>query len=530
MGLKTQRGGLHVQLATYARYTTPMSMSKVLSSDSSEHSTPLSSNKERPVGTSNLNDAPLMRSLSVLDNVENNEQLSARQPPSPIVSRGLISYSMSCFLRNVSCKKSQRVQLSGQAATASTSSSTYTRRPSLTFQRQRQDQDQEKQQSRRPPSPESLARHGIKVRDFAYESNLPMIPSIPRVRQLVAARPLKRTKRYFEQPSDVFTVDTPSQSQSVAARSFQASSPSLGLDQPESANRSQSKPLDRKSTEPVIFPEREARRPYRDVGYADLSQIPSGSQAAQRSLHYPLTPTRSTAIDRISAFSPVSLPFPFPPTRRLTTLGGSQESESSTDTPLVTPNGSLTWPTITSDATASQLDRNNSSQAPVLVHDTTITYSQLGFPSPFSQAPDSYSGAGTADADALGSPRPTEVASSPPQPPLDEDDADDNYNARTSSSPSRSPTRLSHAAQPLSSSPLKSSTASGPRYFLRKHGSPRQDHVSTPSPHRRRRSSMKAPAPYPVRVPPAVRQAAHAAASGSSGRSPRAKPLRKTAL
>jgi len=511
----------------------PMSMSKVPSSDSSEHSTPLSSNQERPVRTSNfLNDAPLMRSLSVLDDIENNEQLSARQPPSPTVSRGLISYSMSCFLRDVSCKKSQRGQPSGQAATPSTSSSTYTRRPSLPFQWQRQGQDQEKQQSRRTPSPESLARHGIKVRDFAYESNLPMIPSIPRVRQLVTARPLKRTKRYFEQPSDVLTVDTPSQSQSVAAGSFQASSPSLVLDQRESADRFQSNSLERKSTEPVIFPERESGRPYRDVGYADFSQIPSGSQAAQTNLRHTLTPATPTAVDRISAFSPVSLPFPFPPTRRLTTLGGSQESESSTDTPLVTPNGSLTWPTITSDLTASQLDHNNSSQAPVLVHNTTAAYSQLGFPPPISQAPDSYSGAGTADAHALGSPRPTEAASSPPQPPLDEDAADDNHNARTSSSPSPSPTRLSHAARPPTSLglPPKSSTASGPRYFLRKHGSPRQDYVSAPSPHRRRRSSVKAPAPYPVRVPPATRQAAHAAASGSSGRSPRAKPLRKTAL
>jgi hypothetical protein len=506
----------------------PMSMSTVLSSDSSEHSTP-------PVRTSNLlNDAPLMRSLSVLDDIDNNGRLSARQPPSPTVSRGLISYSMSCFLRDVSCKKSQRGQPSVQAATASTSSSEYTRRPSLPFQWQRQGQNQEKQQSRGPPSPESLAHHGIKVRDFAYESNLPMIPSIPRVRQLVTARPLKRTKRYFEQPSDVFTVDTPPQSQSVAARSLQASSPSLLLDQRESADQSQSNPLERKSTEPVIFPERESARPYRDVGYADLSQIPSGSQDAQTNLRDTLTPATPTAVDRISAFSPVSLPFPFPPTRRLTTSGGSQESESSTDTPLDTPNGSLTWPTITSDLTASQLDHNNSSQAPALVHGTTAAYSQLGFPSPISQAPDSYSGAGVADAYALGSPRPTEVDSSPPRPPLDEDAADDEHNARTSlsPSPSPSPTRLSHAARPLTGLvlPPKGSTASGPRYFLRKHGSPRQDYASPSSPHRRRRSSIKAPAPYPVRVQPATRQAAHAAASGSSGRSPRAKPLRKTTL
>ena len=115
MGLRISKkgAGLHVQFesATYARYTMSMSMSKVHSSGSSEHSTPLSSNKERPVGNSNLNvqDAQLMRSLSVLDNIDNNEQLSARQPPSPTVSRGLISYSMSSFLRICVVVKSRNV-------------------------------------------------------------------------------------------------------------------------------------------------------------------------------------------------------------------------------------------------------------------------------------------------------------------------------------------------------------------------------------------------------------------------------------
>jgi hypothetical protein len=77
-----------------------MSMSKVLSTGSTEHSSPLSNNKERR-GT---NHAPLMRSLSLPDNVnENNEnnnnngqddQLSLPRQQSPIVSRGLISCSM----------------------------------------------------------------------------------------------------------------------------------------------------------------------------------------------------------------------------------------------------------------------------------------------------------------------------------------------------------------------------------------------------------------------------------------------------
>jgi hypothetical protein len=98
----------HVHLAaTHARYTMSMSMSRVLSSDSSEHSTPLSNNKERR----GANNAPLVRSLSVPHNVHNknnNDQLSPPCQPSPIVSRGLISYPMSSFLRNVSCKVPKR--------------------------------------------------------------------------------------------------------------------------------------------------------------------------------------------------------------------------------------------------------------------------------------------------------------------------------------------------------------------------------------------------------------------------------------
>ncbi|ETW82426.1 hypothetical protein HETIRDRAFT_408790, partial [Heterobasidion irregulare TC 32-1] len=44
--------------------------------------------------------------------------------------------------------------------------------------------------------PISLAQHNIKVRDFAYESVLPPIPPIPRLRSVQAGpRPLKRLKR-----------------------------------------------------------------------------------------------------------------------------------------------------------------------------------------------------------------------------------------------------------------------------------------------------------------------------------------------
>ncbi|KAN0126715.1 hypothetical protein V8E52_000355 [Russula decolorans] len=478
-----------------------MSMSKVLSSDSSEHSTPLSDNK----GRRGTNIIPLLSSVSVLDNADNNNaELSAHQP-SPIPP-------------------------SAQPSTSSTtSSSKYTRRPSLAFQQQKLDQDQERhQQGPQPPfSPGTLARHGIKVRDFAYESNLPLIPSIPRARKVVpGARPLKRTKRYFEQADDIFTVDTHTQSQSATVGSLsQALSQSQESDeQHESA--SQSRPLERKSTEPVIVPERESQRPYRDVGYADLSQHPSSSQAAQRSPRHPLMPTTPTAVTKTpTKFSPVSLPFPFPATKRLTTEGCSQESELSSDTPLVTPKGSLTWPSpyITSDLPASQLDN---SQAHAL--DTMPTYSQLGPSPPFSQAPDSHPDTDTATVDAaLGSPPTTEMVPNVPQPSLDHIDPT-RGSSPLSPLPSPSRTRRSRTSRPLTDpGPPLTPDAGGPRYFLRKHGSPGQDRDPSPSLSRRRKSSTKALAPYPGRVPPVTRQSAHAASSDSPGRSARSWPLRK---
>lgn len=276
------------------------------------------------------------------------------------------------------------------------------------------------------------------------------------------------------------------------------------------------------------MPERVSQRPYRDVGYADLSQHPSSSQVAQRSPRHTLTPTTPTAVTRApTKFSPVSLPFPFPATKRFTAVGGSQESELSTDTPLLTPKGSLTWPSpyIASDLPASQLDNDNS-QAPAL--DTMPTYSLLGFSPPFSQAPDSHPDTDTATVDAplLGSPRTTEMVSNVPQPSLDHIDP-----VRGSLSPSPSPSRTRRSrttSRPLTDSgPPLTPNAGGPRYFLRNHGSPGQDRDPSPSLRRRRKSSMKAVAPYPGRVPPVTRQSAHAASSDSPGRSARTRPLRK---
>ncbi|KAF8272126.1 hypothetical protein EI94DRAFT_1796522 [Lactarius quietus] len=286
---------------------------------------------------------------------------------------------------------------SAQSSNPSTPPSKLARRPSLAFQ-QRQ-----RQESQPQLSPELLARHGIKVRDFAYESNLPSIPSIPRVRQLsLAARPLKRTKRQNEHSDDVFAIEA---SQSDAANPFRASLQELDHDHPN-----KSKPLERKSTEPAIIPERKRQRPFRDVGYADFSQHASGSQAVQRSPLNTPTPVTPTP-NRIRTSSPTTLPFPFPTTFP-GLAGESQGTEPSIDTPLATPKCSLTWPTITSDVPASQLD--GGSQLPA-AEDTT--YSQLGFSAPSSQTLDPNPNLDDRDLLSHNSPRKTEPASSPPQPP-----------------------------------------------------------------------------------------------------------------
>lgn len=407
---------------------------------------------------------------------------------------------------------------SAQSSNPSTPPSKYSRRPSLAIQQRQQLQRPESQPQL---SPEALARHGIKVRDFAYESNLPSLPSIPRVRQLsLAARPLKRTKRQNEQSDDVFAIDA---SQSDAANPFRASL--LTLDHDHGTSRgipNKSKSLERKSTEPAIIPERQRQRPFRDVGYVDLSQHASGSQAVQRSALNTPTPITPTP-NRIYTSSPMTLPFPFSTTFP-SLAGESQGTEPSIDTPLATPKGSQTWPTIATDVPASQLD--GESQPPVT---EDMTYSQLGF-SASSQVLEPNLDLDGRDTLSPNSPRPTEPASTPPQPPPRR------LNGVRASSPS-SPSPRNRAIRLPTSPDAQSSSqnvvpTTTPRYFLRKHGTPVQASATSPaSPHRKRvSSSSKMAARYPGKAPAVTRQAAHAAVSGSGGRSSHARPLRKTTL
>ena len=401
---------------------------------------------------------------------------------------------------------------SAQSSNPSTPPSKCGNRPSLAIQLRQQQQRQELQPQL---PPEALARHGIKVRDFAYESNLPSIPSIPRVRQLsLAARPLKRTKRQNEQPDDVFAIDA---SQSDAENPFWVPSPELDHD-----HRGKSKPLERKSTEPAIIPEQRRQRPFRDVGYIDLSQHASSSQAVQKSPLNTPTPVTPTP-NRIRTSSPTTLPIPFPTTFP-DPAGESQGTGTSIDTPLATPKGSLTWPTVTSDVPASQLDGD--SQLPA-AEDTT--YSQLDFSAPSSQTLDSNPNSGSRGSLSPNSPRPTEPASTPQQlPPRRLNGA--RASSPLSPTPRNRPNRSPRGTEVQSTSQNAVATTA-PRYFLRKHGTPAQASTSPASPHRKRvSSSSKMAARYPGKTPTVTRQAAHAAVSGSGGRSSHERPLRKTTL
>ncbi|KAI0307036.1 hypothetical protein B0F90DRAFT_1813861 [Multifurca ochricompacta] len=127
----------------------------------------------------------------------------------------------------------QRIFPTAQLSSPSTSSD-YTRRPSLAIRQRQGPQPQ--------ISPEWLARHGIKVRDFAYDSNLTVIPQVRH-----------------------------SHRQSGDAEHIRASLLETDQDTGEkTANKSS--PLGPESTEPVFIPKQQRQRPFRDAGYFDLSR------------------------------------------------------------------------------------------------------------------------------------------------------------------------------------------------------------------------------------------------------------------
>lgn len=194
------------------------------------------------------------------------------------------------------------------------------------------------------PTVEILQSLGIKVRDFAYESTLPPIASIPRVPRQIqpSARPLKRTSREWDEENGA-----PSSS----------SRPPFG--------RESKKPnaLVRRPTEPLEFDPPASKC---TTESADLTRpFPFGSQ-----LPFPA-----------SCRTPSKAPSASPPT---SPLFGSPSQEASQESELVmTPPGAESWNIEdTSSIPASQLDTEPLSLVP-----EEISYSQAGL-SPQPSQPD----------------------------------------------------------------------------------------------------------------------------------------------
>ncbi|THH13642.1 hypothetical protein EW146_g6607 [Bondarzewia mesenterica] len=398
-----------------------------------------------------------------------------------------------------------------------------------------------------PHSPEFLARHNIKVRDFAYESTLPPIPSIRRVRQLqIGPRPLKRYKR--SHPTD----DVP------FLEGVRLNTPVVGIEDPpkERAEEWVAKPLERKSTEPVIIPEQPKGQPTRAMGYADLSQYVSSRFTAGPS--NPRTPFPSRQGLQYSHYPAVLRCMtdlePGPASQNDTTssqpplVGISQETESQVDTPLVTPNGSLHFPVAnTSPNGTSQLDSSSQLPGP-----EDITYSQLGLSSPLSplarsqlESPDTTTDTVLLRADGSPSPSPRIrrsmfLLTPPPNSlypsrPL-QDDKEAPVSNLTPPLPS-TPPRYTTSAPTVSSttSQIPVPTLSSPaRYFLRKRpGSPILVSDPQTSPPRRNppRSQPKRATAVGSRSPSVTRQSAHARSTSKPTKdSPQARPLKRRAV
>ncbi|KII94997.1 hypothetical protein PLICRDRAFT_33825 [Plicaturopsis crispa FD-325 SS-3] len=285
---------------------------------------------------------------------------------------------------------------------------------------------------RRPPSPVmTLSQHGIRVRDFAYESTLPRIaPFRPKPRP-PGPRPLKRMRKTYDgaDPDDPFLdLGRPITSTFGRGHGFEGDA-------------------DHKRWKPSV------------PAVSETTDYPSQSQESQAEMSQP------PPFVREGSPSPSSQP-----PRHLS----SQDSEPYVDTPLVTPNGSLQW-TVgnTSDIPASQLDRQSQAQPPDLV-----SYSQLGFlPQELeSQVEDEELQRATSPI------RPTSPFAQPFTSPQ-----------RTPPGPSNISRAPQHASSPGGASPVHSASppvSSTPRYDLRKRPAAAEASPHSPSPDRTRRRTQ----------------------------------------
>jgi hypothetical protein len=331
-----------------------------------------------------------------------------------------------------------------------------------------------------PPNPSGqpslalLASFGIKVRDFAYESTLPPIASIPRVpRQVLPGpRPLKRARKDYDGSED---EPSPQPPRSQGGRSV---SDSRYTDAPR-----KSRPLERKSTEPASDPSiaLSARaRAYTDLsGYDPLENM--------------TLPLRTLSI-QVSTLPPPSQ-LNDPPDQP-SSPSGSQETEPYIHTPSVTPNGSLQWALPSCPPNDDELPVPDDSSPSPRIDPPPSSPLRIASSSPLKS-----------QMSMLLSPPSIGLLKSTPTPPIAQRtlqthqlDAENNRPEASSTEPS---------------------TTTSPRYVLRKR--PAASPQASPRPPSRARPSRTAA----LRQPHFTMQAAHSASKTSIGGSPRTRTLRK---
>ncbi|KAI0375862.1 hypothetical protein BV20DRAFT_984955 [Pilatotrama ljubarskyi] len=221
-----------------------------------------------------------------------------------------------------------------------------------------------------------LATYGIHVRDFAYENTLPPVTTVPRfsVQKQPRSRALKRTRDMLEvndgEESDVEDPSIP--------RTWYIDSSGTGTSR-KSRYRKRAQALARTLTEPADDIPQSQGLNTREGGFMlPPSQRPfsPGPSSQSQDVPFPTTPRRPDRQAQANSLSPLTIVNNVSPSQ-VSHQGESQETESWIDTPLVTPNGSLQWPTIqnTSALPASQLE----SVLPQFPAEDDVTLSQLGF-------------------------------------------------------------------------------------------------------------------------------------------------------
>ncbi|CAA7260070.1 unnamed protein product [Cyclocybe aegerita] len=265
-------------------------------------------------------------------------------------------------------------------------------------------QEVKQKPDREKPSEEQLAKLGVKVRDFAYESKLPPVRTIylqPRQVQPSAPQGLQRED----------TEEDESFSQSQGVRS-----------------------LERTNTEPTVA----AAPPSRTRGFLDLANytLDSNSLDSQTPMAYPESQA-SAGLPEI--------------------VFESQDSDMPpNDTAIVTPNGSFQWDVEdTSDTPASQLDTESQAPEPEI-----ISYSQLGFSQP--SEPSSQPAPSEGDISLLNcsplTPLPSSPSNAAPSP----------LALRKSTSSILSQSCVSSSNSPKARSNSNTGIVASPRYNLRK--------------------------------------------------------------